>query len=191
MQRLALAGYNPAVSIVSPFPEIDLPSLHVWLQRSWALTVGDDVPTDLADWMKWQLERMESLSTWGVYRDGELGGYIEAQECRGTDPLPEQCATITAVFRKDLWGLANTQTALRLALYELFNDGMEMAVFPVLYGNQPIEALCESIGAISIGTIQTPMLVRSERLTRLYVLTASEWEQQNTAFLAEYVEATT
>jgi hypothetical protein len=181
-----MSAYNPRITIESPFAKIEVPTLYVWLERIWDVTVGEDVPTDLAEWMTYQLDRMESVKTWGVYRDGIIGGYIEATPCRATAPLPEKIARVSVVFKRDMWGLSNTATALRLALHELFSDGAEMVVFPVLKNGRGIKELFRSVGAENIGIVPTDTLRRDGVESELFLLPVLEWERKNAQFLREF-----
>jgi len=183
-------SYNPYITISSPFPRVELPMLFAWRERIKDSVVDDSMPQDLDSFMK-SCQYNENYSSWAVYHDGEIGGYIEArapQEYASGWLIPElKCpAQMSAIFKADIWRGRYTRTAVNLALRELFDDsGADLVFFPVLAHNEPLKRLYFQIWAKSIELIIPRKQNDAEVAAELYALSVTEWENRNSEFLFE------
>jgi hypothetical protein len=173
---------NPHITIESPFPRSEMPALHVWSRRIWASVADENTPTDLEEWMAFQQRRQKApeLKTWGLYRNGDLGGYFEAVAVANPESLSGDvfvCSELrdfavgACIFKKEMWGHDNTVPALSLVFLELFGaDEIGMMFFPVARGNRPLMKLYTAVGVRPIGDI-------NEGQRELWGLTAEEWKR--------------
>lgn len=185
------SAFNPHISIENPFPAMELPSLFVWTDRVRAAVADDSVPDQLAFFMSYMNERLASpdLLTFGISKDGEVGGYFEAiTHVREDSPLLDEelsyIAQCSVLFKRDLWGKHLTRTAMNLCLQKVFEAGIETAFFRCFMHNHPLRSVFWSVGARTIGPV-TPRKQRGINVpTELYALPATAWEQENADFLA-------
>ena len=119
--------------------------------------------------------------TWGCYKDGRLGGYIEAERsdfrCNGWHP---QTATLKVVSKREFWGYANTGTAINLVLKELFDSGVELAMFKLFRRNKAIREIVSRVGFTDVGSIETEQTQGGSPVdVHLYLMTRSEWQRKD------------
>lgn len=182
--------FNPNISVTSPFPRLDLPTLHVWAQRLRSVVADDSVPTDLDEWMDWQMRRETNpdMQTWAAYKFGELGGYVEAIHSSddgtvGITPALMNVAQVTFVFKKDvLWGERNRVTPLNHVLREVFASAA-IAYFPVYKHNRSIQELLKDIGAVNIGAVAPRLQGGNPVESQMWAVTRDEWRHVNDGFL--------
>lgn len=86
--------------------------------------------------------------TWGVYRDGELGGMLSFQR------VSPWLGTAHCVFKPDFWGRAITRPAVESALREMFGSGIGKLSFAVFSDNRAIRSLLSEFGASVEGTLR-------------------------------------
>jgi hypothetical protein len=103
------------VTIGSPFPAMELPSLRVWLER-YKGTVVDESPEDFGEWMEWQSHR-SSVTTFAVYRGESLAGYFEAiaPSVGMSQPMMYElqwALQCSSIFKQDLWKQASVAVRL-------------------------------------------------------------------------------
>lgn len=104
------------ISVQSPFPLHAVPRIWAWIQ-DFRWRVSDDFgPATEAEFVSTWLERLEVQRSWAVYRDGELGGVVTAQQ---ETPV---VAIAHCLFAKRFWGHDTTLPALRLAFSEIYRD---------------------------------------------------------------------
>lgn len=134
------------VTIESPFPSYALPRVWGWLETVKSRVADDFGPKTAMEWVDRQSESTEK--TWGVYRDGELGGMISFQQYTGW------LGTAHCVFKPDFWGRAITRPAVELALKEMFGSGIEKLSFYVFSDNRAIRSLLSEFGATVEGNLK-------------------------------------
>jgi len=184
-------AYNSHVTVSSPFGVADLPTLFVWRNRlhRW----NGEPEEELGSFMDEHLAR-ENVETWAAYRDGELGGYLEASPGElsfATDGSVAAVARVEMIFKREFFkrrpeeengasagGQHVTQPALNLVLRELFDGEFELVFFPLAAGNRPIQSLVQSVGAAKVGVVDDGI--------SLWLLSREEWRLANASFVAEY-----
>lgn len=168
------------VTVSSPFPAMELPTLHVWYER-YRGQVFDNSPSDFNEFMAWQTSRQHSgpeVLTWEIRKGQNIGGYFEAvigSELHDGFFISEagHLAQCTSVFKQELWKGAHY--GLRACIGELFEKtDVRMAVFPVLKNAGGVKGLYRKVGAISIGAADN----EPEPL-ELMILTAAEFAKNN------------
>ncbi len=184
-------AFNPAITIETPFPVADLPSLFHWMKRVWPSVADDTVPQDLDEWMGVQLSR--DVDTYGLLRHGDIGGYFEAVRLEvhsGFGAEIERIAYCQTIFKKEMWGLRNTRPAVNLALAKLFED-RDIAFFPVFKHNRPLKEVFHAVGASRVGFVPPRRQNGHPVETEMYALTREEWKKENADFLEAVAQAVT
>lgn len=182
---------NPHISISSPFSVADLPTLCVWRNRLHRL--NGEPEESLQEFMDEHLSR-EFVRTFAAYRDGELGGALEAVEgdLIFQDSTADVCR-VEMVFKREFFkarsengngqmvgGQDVTKPALNMVLRELF-DEFELVFFPLAKINRPIQSLVASVGAANVGLVDDGV--------NLFVLSRAQWQSVNAGFIAEWEAA--
>lgn len=188
IKGLRMSRPIPHVIIESPFPRSSLPALFCWTERIRSSVADDSVPDEIEAWMRWQEARMtrSNVATWGMYRDGDIGGYFEIVEHEtGASAALEYFAIASCIFRREMWGRENgSHEALNLCLQEVFVDVTTTIFFPVYKHNESMQRLLWSAGAANVGLIAPRMLDGVEKATEMFALTRWEWEKKNAAWIA-------
>jgi RimJ/RimL family protein N-acetyltransferase len=136
----------PEVSLRSPFPPEDVPRIWEWIEP-FRWRVSDDYsPKTLMEFVLHFQATAARSKTWGVYRDGELGG------CITYDQVSPIVGTAHVVFKKSFWGHATTFSALQLAMAECFESCQKLSQ-PVVSGNKAMISLLKKLGASTEGTL--------------------------------------
>lgn len=135
-----------SVSVESPFPDFAWPSVWHWIQPFQSRIADDYGPKTLKEFVDMHLQ-MEA-HTWGVYRDGELGGLICIEK---RTPVLAQTHLI---FKKSFWGRATTETAIREVYDRVFQDGVLKIGSYVFQNNHAIISLAKAIGAREEGVLR-------------------------------------
>lgn len=87
------------------------------------------------------MEAPPNVKTWAVYRSDELCGMVGFHlNSHGLS------GETHALFRKDFWGKATTQTALRLVYAEVFASGVHRIYGMPFKGNDAMISLARSVG---------------------------------------------
>lgn len=186
MTTTYLSQAAPQITIVSPFESMELPALFCWSERIKASVWDDTIPDTLDEWMDMMLDRLASqeIATFGLYKDGRLGGYFEAVTSIGGDGQSiddslKYIAQAQAIFKKEMWGIKYTRPAVNLALAEIFKSGIETVFFPVFAHNRPLRELFWKVGARSMGLVNPRLQKGNPVDTEMYALTAMEWKKEN------------
>lgn len=142
-----MADERPIIEVRSPFPVRELPRVWLWMEPVLKYVANDDSPRTMEAYVDYQLERLENSITWGVYRDGILGGFISFE------PINEQAGMAHTIFnrgthrRDSFFGRKTTVPALTMAALQLFTIGIEQIVMTPFEDNAAILALLQYIGA--------------------------------------------
>jgi RimJ/RimL family protein N-acetyltransferase len=189
------------IEVRNPFPTTWLPAMWKWTQKFWDKVATDSTPTDEDAWIEKQLERINNLKliSWGVYRSGELGGYVEmlphvvlaqSSDQAGTVRLSTQLDCICEVhtiFKQEFWGRRTTIPALNQCASQIFSFGFEIILAPVFEHNNAIRALLRVLGAKEAGPLLQPITQGGEPVqVILYTLLRSDWARTNSEFLESY-----
>lgn len=185
--------FNPNVTIETPFPRIEEPSLFCWQQAIRSAICDDEVPRELEEWMaERDREPHGNISTWGICNRERIGGYFEAQRFAAYDNFDDTNFMIMArclvVFKRDLFGFHITHTALNLCLQAIFGDAIETAFFPVFAHNTRLKELFVAVGLRNIGQIAPRLQDGNERDMEMFAVTARGWAASNQKFLAAQAE---
>jgi RimJ/RimL family protein N-acetyltransferase len=114
-ERPAEAVTAAGVTISRPFPAYALPRVWGWTQES-RRQVADDFSVQTLDEFvsRWEAAERVGRWSWGVWRDGELGGAVTSMQ------ISPVCADAHCVFKRSFWGHATTAQALKLIFDEIF-----------------------------------------------------------------------
>lgn len=139
---------SPALSsiqVLSPFPPHSLPRVWGWIQSFRDRVMDDYSPRTLEQFVEKSLADAGALTTWAVYRDGELGGMVSFQ--RWSDVL----GTCHCLFKREMWGRKVTLPALEQILEQVFATGVSKIALCVFSDNQAIKALIKDLGGVTEG----------------------------------------
>lgn len=165
-----------AIEIVSPFPEHSWPRVWSWIQPFRDRVLDDFSPQTIEDFVAARLSAPETEQTWGVLRDGELGGMVTFQR------LSPVLGTCHCVFKKDLWGHSTTVPALRQIAEEVFSTGVNKLTLPLMRGNRAMAAILSMLGGYQEGILkqQTQQHGKPADMV-LYALTREGFERSQYA----------
>lgn len=89
-----------------------------------------------------------SEQTWGVWRDGDLGGMISFR------PVTPLLGMVHCLFKRGFWGHSTTLPAMRLVLDEIFAGTTTKITASVFADNAQIRALLRELGTEDEGTLR-------------------------------------
>lgn len=135
------------VTISSPFPVAEVPRIFSWMAPFMARVSDDYSPKTMDAFVEWFMGQSAVMKTWGVYRDGELGGVISFQQ------ISPVVGTAHATFKKTFWGQATSVPALQLASAEMFQTCQKVAL-PVFGNNKSMLGLLAKLGAKKEGILK-------------------------------------
>jgi RimJ/RimL family protein N-acetyltransferase len=163
------------IDVRSPFPAADLPLLYGWCQPVWDKVADDLTPTEPADFVNafWLLSQEPSVTTYGVFRDGELGGYVRFEQ----EMLRPWTGQAHAIFKQSFWGRETTRPALFKIAREIFELGVERISLSMFVDHASMRALVTLLGARFEGVI-TKQTIQNGKLidSALYGLTLADLE---------------
>lgn len=133
------------IEVVSPFPLESLPRVWMWIESFRSRVADDYGPQTLDAFVKQSIESVDSMTTWAVYRDGELGGMVSFQKW---SPVLGTCHCL---FKREMWGRKTTQPALEQIAREIFATGIGKISMCVFADNKAILSLLKSLGAVNEG----------------------------------------
>lgn len=183
-QRLAARApkkMTPQIEIRAPFRVADLPLLYSWLKTYWHQVAADDTPSEIGEFVEYYTERSIQAFTFGVYRDGELGGYLEA-----STGFSDKAAVCHGFFKKAFWGRKTTAYAINLGLSWLFLHGVELVLFTPFSHNRAIILLEKSLGAVEVDELTGRFTQDGKPInTTILALGCERWAKSNPEFVAE------
>lgn len=107
----------PEISLVTPFPLRSIPRIWSWIEASRHTIADDFAPKTLEDFIDlWATRAKNGTRSWGVMRDGELGGVITSS------PISPVVADLHCIFKKEFWGHKTTVPATRMAMEKVFAE---------------------------------------------------------------------
>ncbi len=144
------------IEVRSPFPPYAYFQLYDWALPVWRNVASDDAPTDREGFIDYQIKVAETpgVKTWGVYRDGELGGYVSAVRHAGR----EWIALTHCIFHREYWGGDTTVVSLRKIAEEIFSDGAVKIEMWVFSDNHAIKGLIKRLGGHEEGCLTAQVL---------------------------------
>jgi RimJ/RimL family protein N-acetyltransferase len=139
--------------VESPFPDFALPRVWSWIQDFRQRVTDDFSPRTLTEFVAQWAELAPTRKTWGVWRDGELGGLIV------WEPWPMPGIGVShALFKREFWGRATTHTALVSVYRELFDGGVRKILGFPFRSNHAIVGLGKALGARTEGVLRQQTL---------------------------------
>jgi len=173
-----------------------LPRVWLWFQQAGPALLTDQGPQTMDEFVDDWLVRGARCITWGVYRDGELGGWIVYE------PVTPTTGNAHCVFRKgtgrgnSFWGWKTTIPAISAALDDLFGIGVLRVGLLIQEENRTIESLILHLGAVKEalwysvrGDDGQPLTKRGAVLRFLqYGLYREQWYERQKATAANSVE---
>jgi RimJ/RimL family protein N-acetyltransferase len=137
-----------ALVVASPFPLYALSQVYQWSLPVWNAVANDDIPRDYAGWAAWQARMLAqpNVRTFGVWRRGELGGFIWAA-------IDGHIARPHLVFKRGFWGRATTLEAVRQVGAQLFAGGVLKVEIWCWADNRRARSLARAAGAIEEGIL--------------------------------------
>jgi len=137
----------PDYELISPFPEADLPSVFLWTEPYRYKTEFFDLTED--EFVGLKREKQDRVMTWGISRDGELGGYIEF-EAQGERVGFMSALCKSHFFRFDRQSLIIP--AMGDAITNVFKAGAALILFDPLASNTQMVRLLRQLGARDAGS---------------------------------------
>jgi RimJ/RimL family protein N-acetyltransferase len=128
------AKFLPKIETVSPFPAGAIPRAWEWMQSFMARVADDYGPKTKDEFVDQFLSRAGVLS-WGVLRDGELGGMVTFQ------PVNPTVGVMHVLYRKEFWGKAITDASMREICRDIFGRGFNKITSLVFADNNAIIAM--------------------------------------------------
>jgi len=121
----------------------------MWLQEFRWRVADDFSPQTLDAFVEDWIERAElGRETWGVWRDGELGGVV----C--VDKVSPIVASSHFLFKKSFWGSETTVAAVEQVFQEVFDTGIERIVSVVFRDNANVLGFARRLGFVTEGTLR-------------------------------------
>lgn len=129
------------IEVTSPFPFEALPRIWRWAE-SFRDKIADDFgPKTLDEFMRFAAARWNQQKTWAISIDGELGGMIAFER------LNPWLGTAHWLFKPDFQSKGVGLKASRIAVAEMFAEGIhKLCVYP-LAGNHGMFSLLSQLGA--------------------------------------------
>lgn len=172
------------IEAISPFPAEELPRVWLWLADAGSTLLNDQGPQTMDAFVDMWLER--GALTWGVWRDGELGGWV------AYEPITEATGNMHCIFRKgnrrdSFWGQKTTVPALTQVVEQLWSIGVARIGMMVPTDNHAIQALIKRSGARREAVISATFLPDGQTLSRggvpmtmvQYGLYLEDWNAQH------------
>ena len=182
--------FDPSITVTSPFPLAEYPTLFHWTQRARHSVADDTVPNELSEWMEWQQERAHHLDTWAIWGNNEIIGYVDCTGQTQDEPLLV-VFHLSVIFKRDLWSVRNVCVALNLVLKDVFVCDEDQRGYPdivvvrVIARNESMRHILTNIGFVNIGKLED--VKQGENLAKvdIYGITNLEWQKTNKVFIAE------
>jgi RimJ/RimL family protein N-acetyltransferase len=159
-----------AVEVISPFPAYAWPLVWQWMQTFRDRVCDDFAPKTCAEFVAQMLRAVNPDDSWGVYRDGELGGLIWVARF---SPI---LGYSHMVFSRAFWGQETTLTAVQEVFHQVFERGAEKIESSSFVDNHQVKALGQKLGGTVEGVRRGRTLRRGELVDMLdYGLTKKDF----------------
>lgn len=139
---------SPLIEAVTPFPYRELDKLWEWIEAARKQVADDFSFATPGEFFAEELNLPKNIVTFGILRDGELGGYVKAVQ---TSPIVIEAHCI---FKQEFYGSATTIPALSLVARQLFDCGIERITMPVWAHNAAIKKLIQKLGGVEEGRLR-------------------------------------
>lgn len=141
-------------SLVSPFPERHWPRVWAWVEEFRDRVADDFAPQTIEAFVQQRIEGQLYEMTWGVLRDGELGGLVIVT------PLNRHLAMAHVIFKKSFWGHETTLRAIAAVFAEVFAAGFGKISSVAFADNHQILGLVRKMGGGKEGHLSRNTLRR-------------------------------
>ena len=137
------------VTIERPFPAYALPRVWGWTVESRRQVADDFAVSTLEAFVnEWEAADAAGRSTWGVWRDKELGGVVTSAH------INPMCVDAHCVFKRSFWGHDTTVEALRLVFEEIFAEGVVKITATAFHDNHALLGLVRKLGFQKEGVLR-------------------------------------
>lgn len=158
------------ITLSSPFPELETPTLWHWLER-WTDSFCDPaLPTSFDDWSARQDALMEGgMGTWAIYQERELAGYFEAR--RIETPAGSSLtafAECRSILKPQLW--KQGASVMHACFEQVFADDPPVDIVFAPASTRPIANMYHKMGCVLAGDIAL-YADAFQFQSRLYVIT--------------------
>jgi hypothetical protein len=132
-----------------PWQASDWPALYTWALPVWSRFGDDFTSRDLGCFVDAMAQRVGPLDRhWGVYRDGELGGWLAEAHVN-----PVVCQG-HALFKRSFFGRETTSRAIQLGIEKSWQRGYRKVWMLVFSDNSAIiRTIREDLGGVYEGTL--------------------------------------
>lgn len=135
------------VRVESPFPEAAIPRVWSWIQEFRYRVADDFAPDTIEQFVEFWANH--TVETWGVWRDGELGGLVVIT------PVSPVLVESHCLFKRTFWGHDTTLEALRQVYTQVFARGGIEKIFSVAFrDNAQLLGLARKLGAQKEGVLR-------------------------------------
>lgn len=135
------------IAVTSPFPFEALPRIWSWIAGFREKISDDFSPQSLEDFVSAMAAKWDRQKSWAVSADGELGGLITFER------LTPWLGTAHLILKPDFQGRGIAVKACRLAVAEMFAEGIGKLAFYPLAGNLAIGSLLIHLGSTREGKL--------------------------------------
>jgi RimJ/RimL family protein N-acetyltransferase len=166
------------VTIERPFPTYALPRVWGWTVESRRQVADDFAVKTLDEFVnQWEAAERAGRSSWGVWRDKELGGAVTSAR---VNPM---CVDAHCVFKRSFWGHAVTVEALRLVFEEIFSNGETQKIMATAFrDNHALLGLVRKLGFQKEGVLRQQTRRNGEMVDVVLIgLTAEGFGQVSSA----------
>lgn len=140
------------IEVASPFPFESLPRVWRWIEQFRGKVSDDFSPQDEDGFILFMLTTWKHHKSWAVYGEGELGGLITFER------LSPWLGTAHLILKPQFHGRGIAVQACRMAVTEMFAEGIGKLGFYPLAGNLAIGSLLVNIGARREGKLEAHTL---------------------------------
>ena len=158
-----------AVEIKDPFPAWAWPMAWGWIEPYRAVALGDAGPQDQAAFVEYQMSNAGRWKTFGVWRDGELGGAVIFE------PSGAGIWMIHIALKRTFWGGATSAAAA--AISRMFEEaGARKVVGAFVDANRMARGLARRLGAVAEGRLRAQAMAGGAAVdVVVYGLLKGEW----------------
>lgn len=161
------------VTVESPFPPYALPRVWKWVEDSHHQMCDDFSPKTLDQFIDhWDGLVRGGQRSWAVFVDNELGGALSSSR---STPIR---ADFHAIFKRSFWGQGIATQAFKLALGQLFDEGIQKITTGCFFDNHAVLGLFGKLGFEREGRLRDNTFRNGKSVDQVIVgLTASRFAE--------------
>ena len=162
-----------AIEVKQPFPFEALPRVWRWIATFRGRICDDFAPQTEDDFILHMVSKWNTQKSWAVYADQELGGLITFER------ISPWLGTAHIILKPDFKGKGIAVQACKMALAEMFAEGIGKLGFYPLAGNKALGSLIVSLGAKRECKLKAHTLCNGKPADSwVYGLTAQDFKEQ-------------